>query len=246
MEKNSLKYTGLLAFIVWGALLLMHLLPSITMGGRVLRRVDILGDVRRPSKPVSEPDSLLPPPPKVKPAFVDTCRAGMTCIEDYSDSTMRGMTRFYQALDELAKAPRPVRIAYFGDSFIEADILTADLREMLQQKYGGCGVGFVTITSMTSGFRPTVRHSFSGWQSHSVMDSVFFDRSKLESPDITLFRIPMLMWNCGVRRTMLPVWTPASVPVSFSITVAQPPFLSASIVAKQLPRLLSRLMICRR
>ena len=94
MEKNSLKYTGLLAFIVWGALLLMHLLPSITMGGRVLRRVDILGDVRRPSKPVSEPDSLLPPPPKVKPAFVDTCRAGMTCIEDYSDSTMRGMTRF--------------------------------------------------------------------------------------------------------------------------------------------------------
>ena len=58
MEKNSLKYTGLLAFIVWGALLLMHLLPSITMGSRVLRRVDILGDVRRPSKPVSEPDIL--------------------------------------------------------------------------------------------------------------------------------------------------------------------------------------------
>ena len=176
MEKNSLKYTGLLAFIVWGALLLMHLLPSITMGGRVLRRVDILGDVRRPSKPVSEPDSLLPPPPKVKPAFVDTCRAGMTCIEDYSDSTMRGMTRFYQALDELAKAPRPVRIAYFGDSFIEADILTADLREMLQQKYGGCGVGFVTITSMTSGFRPTVRHSFSGWQSCQRASIFFYNR----------------------------------------------------------------------
>ena len=60
MEKNSLKYTGLLAFIVWGALLLMHLLPSITMGGRVLRRVDILGDVRRPSKPVSEPAASAP------------------------------------------------------------------------------------------------------------------------------------------------------------------------------------------
>jgi hypothetical protein len=180
MEKNSLKYTGLLVFIVWGALLLMQWLPSIAVGEHTLRRVDLLGDVRRP-KPVTEeePDSLLPPPPKVKPAFVDTCRAGMTCIEDYSDSTMRGMTRFYQALDELAKAPRPVRIAYFGDSFIEADILTADLREMLQQKYGGCGVGFVTITSMTSGFRPTVRHSFSGWESHSVMDSVFFDRSNL-------------------------------------------------------------------
>src|SRR3712207_1319283 len=31
---------------------------------------------------------------------------------------------------------------------------------------------------MTSGFRPTVRHSFGGWQSHSIMDSAFFDRSK--------------------------------------------------------------------
>lgn len=173
-----MKYTGLLMFIVVGALLAMYLLPGVTVGGHVLRRVDILGDVRRATEPVTEPDSLLPPPPKVKPAFVDTCRAGMTCIEDYSDSTLRGMTSFYRALDELAVQPRPVRIAYFGDSFIEADILTADLREMLQKRYGGCGVGFVTITSMTSGFRPTVRHSFGGWQSHSVMDSVFFDRSK--------------------------------------------------------------------
>ena len=44
-----------------------------------------------------------------------------------------------------------VRKAVFGDSFIEADIFTADLREMLQKRFGGCGVGFVTITSMTSG-----------------------------------------------------------------------------------------------
>lgn len=178
MEKNVLKYTALLMFVVMAVLLLMHFLPSITINGRVMRRVDILGDVRRPSEPVNEQDTLMPPPPRVKPAFVDTCRDGMTCIEDYSDSTLRGMTPFYRALDDLQKHPRLVRIAVFGDSFIEADILTADLREMLQKRYGGCGVGFVTITSMTNGFRPTVRHNFSGWQSHSVMDSVFFDRSK--------------------------------------------------------------------
>ncbi|WP_373799344.1 SGNH/GDSL hydrolase family protein, partial [Bacteroides heparinolyticus] len=152
-------------------------LPVITVGGHTLRHVDILGDLR-PSSPQIEVADSLPPPPVVKPAFVDTCRTGMTCIEDYSDSTLRGMTGFYRALDELRETPRPVRIAYFGDSFIEADILTADLREMLQKRYGGCGVGFVTITSMTSGFRPTVRHSFGGWQSHSIMDSVFFDRRK--------------------------------------------------------------------
>ncbi|MDO4164960.1 MAG: SGNH/GDSL hydrolase family protein [Bacteroides sp.] len=177
MEKNQLKYVCPLVLIVLAALLLMHFLPRITIGGHVMRRVDLLSDVRREREPVSQPDTLLPPPPRVKPAFVDTCRTGVTCIEDYSDSTARGMSAFYRALDELSAGPRPVRIAYFGDSFIEADILTADLRAMLQARYGGCGVGFVSITSQTNGFRPTVRHNFSGWQSHSVVDSVYFDHS---------------------------------------------------------------------
>ena len=123
----------------------------------------------------------IPLPPVVKPAFVDTCRTGMTCIEDYSDSTLRGMTPFYKALDRVSSDDsddKQVRIAVFGDSFIEADIFTADLREMLQKQFGGCGVGFVTITSMTSGYRPTVRHTFGGWSSHAVTDSVYFDKKK--------------------------------------------------------------------
>lgn len=164
--------------LVMGALLLLNLLPGFAIGGHTMRQVDILSDVRPLPEPVHEVDSLLPPPPKVKPAFVDTCRTGKTCIEDYSDSTMRGMSNFYQALDELARKPRPVRIAYFGDSFIEGDILTCDLREMLQKKYGGCGVGFVTITSIVSGYRPTVRHTYDGWQSHCITDTIAFDRSK--------------------------------------------------------------------
>lgn len=36
-----------------------------------------------PDKDEVVADSL-PPVPVVKPAFVDTCRSGMTCIEDYS------------------------------------------------------------------------------------------------------------------------------------------------------------------
>ena len=97
MEKSVLKHTGWLMLIVVALLLLMSLLPGATIGRYVLRRVDILGDVRPVPEVVSAPDSLLPPPPTVKPAFVDTCRGGMTCIEDYSDSTLRGMTPFYRA-----------------------------------------------------------------------------------------------------------------------------------------------------
>ena len=31
---------------------------------------------------------------------------------------------------------------------------------------------------MTSGYRPTVRHTFGGWSSHAVTDSVYFDKKK--------------------------------------------------------------------
>jgi len=177
--KNYLKYSLGLTLFILVALIGMHWLPVITIDGHTMRRVDLLSDIRtsEPEEEKMEADSL-PPVPEVKPAFIDTCRTGMTCIEDYSDSTLRGMTPFYRALDEIPMKKRLVCIAVFGDSFIEADIFTADLREMLQKRFGGCGVGFVTITSMTSGYRPTVRHSFGGWSSHAVTDSVYFDRKK--------------------------------------------------------------------
>lgn len=177
--KNYLTYSLWLTLIVFLILLGLHWLPAITIGEHTLRRVDLLGDLRtiEPDEGASETDTVALPP-ALKPAFVDTCRTGMTCIEDYSDSTGRGMAPFYQAIDRLSYGDGWVRIAVFGDSFIEADIFTADLREMLQKRFGGCGVGFVTITSALNGFRPTVRHTFGGWSSHVVTDSFLFDKKK--------------------------------------------------------------------
>ena len=150
--KNYLKYSLWLVLIVFAALFGLHWLPAITIDGHTMRRVDILGDLRYPEPETAVADSdSIPLPPVIKPAFVDTCRAGMTCIEDYSDSTQRGMAPFYEALDRLSSSPsssdsdaddKLVRITVFGDSFIEADIMTADLREMFQKRFGGCGGRF--------------------------------------------------------------------------------------------------------
>ena len=174
--KNYLKYTLWFTLLVLVILFGLNYLPSVTIGGHTLRQVDLLSDIRKIEPEEEDTDTLLLP--VVKPAFIDTCRTGMTCIEDYSDSTLRGMTPFYETLNRIDSLDRPVRIAFFGDSFIEADILTADLREMLQQKYGGCGVGLVNITSTTNGFRPTVKHSYRGWRTHAVTDSLYFERRK--------------------------------------------------------------------
>ncbi|MBC7411189.1 MAG: hypothetical protein H7331_01880 [Bacteroidia bacterium] len=54
-----------------------------------------------------------------------------------------------------------VRIAYFGDSMIEGDILTEYLRTYLQQLYGGSGVGFVPLTSLVGGYIANYRLTFS-------------------------------------------------------------------------------------
>lgn len=180
--KNRLSHTFLLTLLVTVALLALHELPTLRVGNTPLRRVDVLADIRpvRVEETVhpADSDTLVLPPPPPRPAFVDTCRAGITCIEDYADSVgTGGMRHFYEAVAGRHALGRPVRIAYFGDSFIEADIFTGDLRAMLQEKYGGCGVGYVPITTPFSGFRPTVRQEFSGWESHSVTDSIGFRRA---------------------------------------------------------------------
>lgn len=93
--KNYLKYSLWLVLIVFAALFGLHWLPAITIDGHTMRRVDLLSDLRYPKQEVAVADSdTIPLPPVVKPVFVDTCRTGMTCIEDYGDSTRRGMASF--------------------------------------------------------------------------------------------------------------------------------------------------------
>ena len=116
--KNYIPATFLLTFIVVGALMGLYFLPPMSVGGKPLRKVDLLADIRPDvEEEVCDSDTIVLPPP-VKPIFVDTCKTGITCIEDYSDSTMRGMKHFYEALSKVKTMKRPVRIAYFGDSFI--------------------------------------------------------------------------------------------------------------------------------
>ena len=177
--KNQVSYTFWLVLCVTVILMALYFLPVITWHGKPFRKVDMLSALRFPEpEELIEEDSLSMLSPPVKPIFVDSCKTGLTCIEDYSDSTMRGMNPFYEALAQMDTLSRAVRIAYFGDSFIEGDILTAHLRSLLQTRFGGSGVGFVDITSIISGFRPTVRHTFGGWDSHSSTDTVYFDRSR--------------------------------------------------------------------
>lgn len=64
-----------------------------------------------------------------------------------------------------------VRIAYFGDSMTDGDMIVQDLRSDFQHKFGGHGVGFVAITSESAASRSSVIHQYSGnWKTQSYLN----------------------------------------------------------------------------
>jgi hypothetical protein len=90
-----------------------------------------------------------------------------TRIEDYS-AGHAGLKRFFAALNQSRN--RPVRIAFMGDSFIEGDIMVADFRSAMQQRFGGHGVGFVPIMSVSAPYRPTISQQPEGWKMYSIVN----------------------------------------------------------------------------
>lgn len=87
-------------------------------------------------------------------------------IEDYTLGKT-GLAHLKRALRENGTA----RIAMLGDSYIEGDILSQDIRRMLQEKYGGGGVGYIPVFSNIAGFRTSIRQTCSGWTKHDFRDS---------------------------------------------------------------------------
>lgn len=91
---------------------------------------------------------------QTKPARVGS----LVQIEDYT-SSQGGLRRLRSAVN----SGRLARIAVIGDSYIEGDIMTQDLRDQLQSAYGGSGVGYMNMFSEFPGFRRSVKQSGKGW-----------------------------------------------------------------------------------
>lgn len=90
----------------------------------------------------------------------------MVILEDYTESG-RGLKQMRESL----KKGGVTRIAVIGDSYIEGDIFTQDLRQMLQDEYGGSGVGYVNMHSDFPGFRRSVKQGGKGWKEYAANKS---------------------------------------------------------------------------
>jgi hypothetical protein len=79
---------------------------------------------------------------------------------------------FYDKLYELENNPQAkVRIAYYGDSMTDGDLIVQDVRTNYQEHFGGNGVGFVSITSESAASRGSVKSSYSkNWKTQSYLN----------------------------------------------------------------------------
>lgn len=110
--------------------------------------------------PLTASDSVLSQPIDTIIHPAKTPRSGdLVVIEDYTTDGV-GLVQFSHAVSSGALA----RVAVVGDSYIEGDIFTQDLRASLQNAYGGSGVGYVSMHSDFPGFRRSVKQGGNGWK----------------------------------------------------------------------------------
>jgi lysophospholipase L1-like esterase len=191
MNSSRSQNPFLLVLLIVGLLGLLSLLkPGLTVGGVALRPVRLLADVLR-----KEPAALAaldPPPPNGPPGRADTtvipvdtsaaavAEAAVDSVEATAAVAARparpavanlpGLESFLAALHQTKATGSKTRIAYFGDSMIEGDLLTGDLRNLLQTAFGGSGVGFVPINSIAADFRETIHETYSpDWYEYNLI-----------------------------------------------------------------------------
>lgn len=112
--------------------------------------------------PLTASDSVLSVPVDTIIHAVKAPREGnLVVLEDYTTDQV-GLIQLKNALEN----GRLARIAVVGDSYIEGDIFTQDLRELMQTAYGGQGVGYVSMHSDFPGFRRSVKQGGKGWKTY--------------------------------------------------------------------------------
>lgn len=194
-QENKIRQPLVIVSITLAVLLILSFVKFEYLFEKVdftIRNVDILSDIK-----TEQPEDQLLNEQNILPAQKKTNYASLGFFELPSDilkifeakeinltpmSAIQGkktpitgntkqLSYFFDALKN-AKT-KTVRVAHYGDSAIEGDLVSADIRETLQSKFGGNGVGWLGIITQDITFRTTTKHTFSNgnWEAAAVYTS---------------------------------------------------------------------------
>jgi lysophospholipase L1-like esterase len=107
-------------------------------------RASFVPVIKVPIPPV--PATLAVPDPFAK-GRTTADAANSTLQSEFLIDDNGALDHFYAALRNLSEGPtkRDVRIVHYGDSPTTADLITGDARELLQERFGNAGPGFILI-----------------------------------------------------------------------------------------------------
>lgn len=115
--------------------------------------------------PESTPD--LPFVRHIERASEDTAGPVATPGKTFLEDSAGALGAFYASLwrTERGQEPNIARIVHYGDSPTTADLITGDVRMLLQKRFGNAGQGFVLIAKPWAWYQHQgVKISGSGWQ----------------------------------------------------------------------------------
>jgi hypothetical protein len=175
-NKNSHAQPFIMVLSVTVILLVVSLFDNqFILFGNKTKKVDPLADILLKGVlkkvPLTHPvitDSIIA---KDSTAFAQR-QTDSSNIFDFENDSTSALSYFFQSLNTVKKKKHKTRIAYFGDSMIEGDLISQDLRECMQDFFGGNGVGYLPVTSIVSGFRTSVIHSFDGWTTYNLLENI--------------------------------------------------------------------------
>ncbi len=145
-----------------------------------LQRVNMLADVfpDRNKTTITDSseaitlDTATIPRKNFTPNF-DLYTQGNSITNFNADTAAVSMEQLVKKLYQLKQNKKgKIRIAFFGDSMIEADLLTQTLRKLLQQHFGGQGIGYIPISTQTYKLRQGVIHDIGGsWKTTNMKNA---------------------------------------------------------------------------
>lgn len=91
---------------------------------------------------------------------------------EYPDGNDTLLYPVFRVLNSLTTTKQLVHILHFGDSQIEGDRVSSYLRNQLQKKFGGAGMGVMPIVANGPASLPYTYEISSGWERYSAQDKI--------------------------------------------------------------------------
>lgn len=190
-RKNKFGRLFLLILSAVVLILALYFVPT-DWGGFSMRRIDLLSALRiqqADSTLIISEEEPIPIAKEVSPIDsiqqkreeADSIRQALSQINAAATDSLTETKEVYfedfnpdrkglaHSFSKLIHHSGPLYMAFLGDSFIEADIFTLDVRRLLQHHFSGTGVGWMPLSSGVAGYRRGITHRFSGWKELSPL-----------------------------------------------------------------------------